>query len=686
MKRKFLFSGSALALFFLVSVSSIPFSYAETAAGSTDATTAQSTQFITPVETDGTSVSISQRYQENLLTDRQELTLVSVSKAVYLYAEPDTASTRVKLVNQNIRGINEMIVLSEVTSANDKLFYQVRSTFSADTGYVLAKDTRESALQDSGISGFAMIGPLNCSLLSVAKVDGSVLAEESEHLVRILGQIDGYYYVITEGGNFGFVLPAQLRLITTDELNDKLNCAAAPAVTQMYDDPLSDATAANAAKMLRAGADCAAVQYWNTALAHAARQGFLKKATIAMLQVASGTGQLPVGHDGIQYQQCLEVPPLQEGEELQKDLDFNLHGSIYTDSPLISVSANFVPNWDSAAMKKTVTFDPDANITAYSLENSTLPLEEISLDTLFDISNLRAGRYTFTLTAATVAQPDPVVLLSVNCSIVDTKRLILTQNKFDDNYYEALRFFGGNTDLFVFHYSLKDSRSIATENDWRNTNIIESSLGRVHQYALPYFEAANHYLENTYLRVTCVNASTGKTTAGKLLLLKDLIEEEAAYVPRFQSNMRYVSHHTLGTAIDVNDGMYPNHNILSNHDLIGGDVRTHLVYNGIKTDSNGQQYYDFTYDGSYTSQYKGVPKTIVNYLLYELAFYRAGFQWGFYYETACDGMHFMLTENDVNRHMDSDIGLRKVYEYIEPEWTYVPTATPAPDATTTPAP
>jgi hypothetical protein len=41
----------------------------------------------------------------------------------------------------------------------------------------------------------------------------------------------------------------------------------------------------------------------------------------------------------------------------------------------------------------------------------------------------------------------------------------------------------------------------------------------------------------------------------------------------------------------------------------------------------------------------------------------------------------MLTENDINRHMHTDIGLRKVYEYAEPEWTYVPFETPAPNGT-----
>ena len=176
------------------------------------------------------------------------------------------------------------------------------------------------------------------------------------------------------------------------------------------------------------------------------------------------------------------------------------------------------------------------------------------------------------------------------------------------------------------------------------------------------------------------------------MVVGELVDKYAAYVPRFQSNLEYLSHHTLGTAIDVNDNMYPNQNIPRNHDLIGGEVKNHLVYNGIKTDENGIKYYDFTYDGTYPAKYKKIPKSILNYLVYELAFFRAGFEWGFYYETTCDAMHFMLTENDRNRHMHTDIGLRKVYEYIEPDWTYVPTPSPTaapsltPTADMTPSP
>ncbi len=625
--------------------------------------------------------------EDQLFTDLDTLRLVSVNISISLYAEASAASEPTRLVNETtLRSVSELIVLGEETSPEGKLFYHVRAAFSSDTGYVRASDTHTSKLSQSGVAGYVILNSSGCSLLFEPKATSAVLAQKGGVAARVLGAYKEYYYVIVEDGSCGFVDPMQVTAISRDALMERFAFEVAPAIASMKDDPLTEASASNAAKMLRVGENSAAVAYWDTAQSHASSINRLKKATMAMLGNAAGTGQKPVGHQGIQYLPCLEVPPLTEGEELQQGLDFNLHGSIYTDSPLTSVTAEFASLGKSASIKKAVTFDPSANVNGYSLENSSLPLEQKSLDRLFDISNLRAGRYRFTLSAATSAQPDGIKLLSVECKIVDTDRIILTQNKFDDNYNEALKFFGGKTDKFVFHYSLKDTRDIATENDWRNTYIVESSLGRVHKDAVPYFETANHYLDNTYLRVTSVNARTGKTSGTGVILLKSLIGKETSYVPRFQSNMEYVSHHTLGTAIDVNDDMYPNFNILTNHELIGDEVRNHLTYNGIKTDDDGRQYYDFTYDGSYSARFEQVPKTIINYLLYELAFFRAGFQWGYYYETACDGMHFMLTENDINRHMHSDIGLRKIYEYIEPEWTYVPTASPAPDTAATPAP
>ena len=621
------------------------------------------------------TIDVSRRIRENLLTDQPTLRLLSTGTAIFLYPEPTKKSTKIKLRNENTRHVSELIILSEVTSPEGAAFYQVKSTFSGDTGYVLVRDAHESKLAKTGVSGYARIDAANCSLLADSRENSEVLATECEHFVRILGELEGYYYVITEAGNYGYVLPSQLVRIDEAEVQQRLSMLESPAVESIMGDPLQDGSAANAAKMLRAGTDSAAVHLWTTAEAHVATQGFLKKATIAMLSVASGGGQKPVGYEGIQFQACPEVPIIQEGDTLQQGLDFNLHGSIYSASALTSVTAEMAPtNSIDASVKASVAFLPEQNVSSYSLTSKVLD----SLDKKFDIRALRAGQYHFTLTATSVSHPEPVVLVSAACNIAIYNPHTLTQNKFDDNYLDALEFFHVDTKSFLFPYYIGGGRGIRTDATWRNAHIVVSSFGRVNISALPYFEAANYYLKNTYVRVSLYNQRTHRTIEGKVMLLDDLVEKYGAFVPRFQTNLEYLSHHALGTAIDVNDNLAPNSNLLSNHELIGGDVRNHLTYNGIQTDASGIQYYDFTYDGTYPASYKKVPNTIVNYLLYELAFYRAGFEWGFYYETTCDAMHFMLTENDRNRHMHTDIGLRKVYEYIDPEWVYVPTPSPSP--------
>ena len=446
------------------------------------------------------------------------------------------------------------------------------------------------------------------------------------------------------------------------------DASATPAPTALIadsGDTLSSPSAANAAVMLRLGESSAAVFYWDTAQPDASQLYRLRKAARAMLSCTVGSGTLPVGRDGIHLQPDPEVPLITEGEELIKGVDFNIRGSVYSDSPLTSVTAAMTSRGDGKSETQTVTFDPTENILGYSLDAKSDHSDRDGLSNLFDISDLPTGRYQFTLTATSAAQTEPVTLYSVECSISSSHDMFLTQNKFDGSYSRVYAFFKGDTSKFLFQYWIRDGRSISTDTEWREATIVKSSLGRVNIAAVPYFELANYYLENTYVCVTIVNKKADRQTDGRVTQLKKLISKETTYVPRFQSNLQYVSHHTLGLAIDVNDDMYPNKNILTNHDLIGDDVRNHLVYNGIKTDEDGQQYYDFTYDGTYSGRFARVPKTIVNYLLYELAFFRAGFQWGYYYETACDGMHFTLAEFDINRHMYSDVGLRKIYEYIE---------------------
>ena len=132
---------------------------------------------------------------------------------------------------------------------------------------------------------------------------------------------------------------------------------------------------------------------------------------------------------------------------------------------------------------------------------------------------------------------------------------------------------------------------------------------------------------------------------------------------RFVSSRKYVSHHSLGTVVDLNTNLSVNSQRNKNKYLIYDAVANHLTYNGIQTGEDGVRYYDFTYDGSYRGAPEDMPPAIVNYLLYELAFYRAGFRWGFYFDTA-DPMHYTLTESQYEYFEEGPFALRKVYEYI----------------------
>lgn len=475
----------------------------------------------------------------------------------------------------------------------------------------------------------------------------------------------------------------------TDEGNDGVSYAEEAVAPQIkvVEGKLEVATAANAAQLLRGGGDSEAYRYWETCWGHVPKRHRIKKVTVSLLKNAVGLKEdaTPVGREGIKLQPCYEVPLPVAGEVLQKELDFNLHGSIYSNSPLTSVTAMFQPKGgkDKDGATATVTFDPASNVTSYSLVSKTEPVEGRSLDAIMDASTLSVATYTFTLTATSSAQTSPVTLHSAEVKVEKVDAFKLEQNKFDDNYSEAFAFFGGDTSQFLFNYWLRGDRDVSTATEWRDAHLVDSPFGgRCHVMALPYFEKAKEYIDSTYIKVDVLHRS-GSVREGKVMPLKTIMDNDASpYVPRFQSNMEYVSHHCLGTAIDVNETLYPNLNIITNHDLIGDDVKNHLRFDGIRTDDKGQQYYSFFYDGAYTSMYKRVPKTIINYLLYELAFYRAGFQWGFYYETACDAMHFMLSENDPNKHMDSETGLRKIYDYIgqEPAETPEPAQTETPDA------
>lgn len=186
----------------------------------------------TPAPTD----YFGQRVRDNLFMDQAAIRLVSFSGGIDLYPTASKIDEPLQLLNHvTERSRSELIVLSEVTAADGTLFYQVHSAFSSETGYVLASETDDSRLATSGISGYALMIVPGCTIFKSPDETSTVLAQESYHAARILGEYKGYYYVCTEDGNFGYVYPEQLKIIDEATLNAYLSEGVLPKPADSFD-------------------------------------------------------------------------------------------------------------------------------------------------------------------------------------------------------------------------------------------------------------------------------------------------------------------------------------------------------------------------------------------------------------------------------------------------------------------
>jgi len=351
---------------------------------------------------------------------------------------------------------------------------------------------------------------------------------------------------------------------------------------------------------------------------------------------------------------------------------YKLRGTVQSNYPLTSVSLEINCAFSEDPRYpyvQSVTFDPNNAVYSYPLDDA-LTKEGVSLDLLTQFSALGVGIHTMTLYATSLGQPTPEKLFQTQFYVLSSDWNTINKSDFSNNSYETAQRFFKEKDAFLYRYQWVDARYIVADPDWENTYIISYDClpgresWRIHKFALPYYQAASFYLNNVHVRVSGTNGDSG------ILLLRDLIDTyNGTYCSRFTSSEKSISHHAFGTATDLNGGMGVNDNLKENIVLINTEVRDKLVYNGINSE-NGVSYYDYTYSGdSLLWVYQNIPETVINYILYELAFYRAGFQWGHYYVSTSDGMHFTLTDHIRISH-DGNDGLRKVFEYSE---TYSPT-------------
>lgn len=390
--------------------------------------------------------------------------------------------------------------------------------------------------------------------------------------------------------------------------------------------------------------------------------------TIAPTPSPSPTPRVP---SVLTYDESSDDPMPAEDSRLAYGRGYKLRGTVQSNYPLTSVSLEITCAFSEDPRYpyiQTVTFDPNNAVYFYPLDD-TLTIEGVSLDAITQFSALDVGIHTLKLYAASLGQPTPEKVFETHFYILSENWKTINKSDFSNNSYETALAFFKEKDAFLYRYQWVDARYIVADPDWEDTYIISFDClpgreqWRIHKFALPYYQAVSYYLNNVHVRVSGTSGDSG------VLLLRDLIDTyNGTYCSRFTSSETHISHHAFGTATDINGGMGANDNLKENIDLINTEVRNFLTYNGIKTE-NGVSYYDYTYSGdSLLWVYQTVPETVINYILYELAFYRAGFQWGHYYVSTSDGMHFTLTDNIRISH-DGNDGLRKVFDYSE---TYSP--------------
>lgn len=353
--------------------------------------------------------------------------------------------------------------------------------------------------------------------------------------------------------------------------------------------------------------------------------------------------------------------PLPEKYPLHKGMKCTIDGVVKTEKPLVRLWAQTLSSKGKVLDEYEMTFDPAENITEYRLLDETFSNDIRCFAEGLSFQKLPVGTHTFILSAED-ADGRTEVLSETRFTVENSGWYQLIPNQLRCNYEQALAFFGAE-ERFLFRFKFREGKSITLNSQWSKAyvtkcNGLDGSQWTVHVDAVPCFEQACRYLETTYIRLHMGNSDTGPVRLG------DLVEMDGTMVRRFTNDGAFVSHHSLGTAVDINAHTTSNKNKLANRERIYTEVSRNLTYNGI-TESNGVRCYDFTYTGTKGEKKKGVPEVLLNYLLYELAFYRAGFSWGVYYPHTSDAMHFSLTELSPALFETGPQAMRKVFEYMD---------------------
>ena len=362
-----------------------------------------------------------------------------------------------------------------------------------------------------------------------------------------------------------------------------------------------------------------------------------------------------------------------EGTAIVLGQSFSIEGKIVSDHPITKVKLIVWNTNDNSREIEVSARQSDMEALEYSLNGY-----EGSLNSMASFSRLKLGEKRIELICSNGIETD-VVLWRASFNV--SEWVTLTRDKIHTTGYDSLYELIGDAS-FLFRYKLREraSRRIYIDDEWYNRYITSIEFRghnfKVHTAAYDKFKEAFDYINGSWV---CMSYSDGSSTG--VFKLSEIVNPnpaDGAYVARFQdASMSKISHHSFGTCIDLNSNI-PVNQIRVNADgsdenwVQIKDAVSKLTYDGLKTVDGKENVYCFSFSGERKGQ-KLVPDALINYIMHELAFARAGFYWGGYFGSGSDAMHFTLAEiNDshVTYPEWSDATpdherIQKVFEYAE---------------------
>ena len=352
---------------------------------------------------------------------------------------------------------------------------------------------------------------------------------------------------------------------------------------------------------------------------------------------------------------CPEYP-------LTEKRGFVFGGTVVSLAPLDRVSAAVSDQKGQVLLSAEAEPDPEEESAyRFPLWDYTFPFEDASLSAQLNFASLKPGQYVFTLKASN-ASAGEVTLYTAPFTVERTSALhTMIPNDLRNTWPAAEAYLGKG--VLPFTYRTGTYGQLQIDRSWVSRNIVEidtpfGNPWRVNKAAVEPFKKAVAYMRTTYFHVG------GKWDSGIQRLSRLVGSYNGPFISRQEEDSPFLSPHVLGLAVDLNSSIGLNEAVPDNWATFCKEISENLIYNGIQ-EKKGYRYYDFTYIGTWGTAYSRVPTIIQNYLLYELAFYRAGFFWGVYYDHTCDAKHFGLGECDPEIHTNSPLALRKVFEYID---------------------